>query len=291
MRTYSPALRLPRKAALMAREARYLARHPTERKLIRDNDRFQGIHAGEDCFILGNGPSLIEDDLSVLADDVVFTVNNLTADDLGAGIYPRYHVLSDRRFFSLDPDSQVDAPMLATLRKIFVGDRSPVCFAPSSEAGFIRAHRLDTNGNVSYFCNPFYFSDYYVIRTDATRIIPRFCSVVQHAVLLAIHMGFQRIYLLGCDTTNIIANISAALNDNADKYYAYEVSPELNAWFSAQFAKRTMERCAESYLEVLIGFRFLWLYCVNTGVELVNCSSRSVVDSIPRRRLHDVRPN
>ncbi|WP_143267089.1 hypothetical protein [Amycolatopsis thailandensis] len=275
----------------MAREARYLARHPAERKLIRDNERFRGVHAGEECFILGNGPSLTDDDLSVLADDVVFTVNNLTIDDLDAVIYPRYHVLSDRRFFSLDLNSPLDASMLETLRKIFVGEQSPACFVPSSEAGFVREHRLDTNENVSYFCNPFYFSDYYIIRADATRIIPRFCSVVQHAVLLAIHMGFRRIYLLGCDTTNIIANIAAALDDSADEFYAYEVSPSLNAWLSTQFTKRTMERCAESYLEVLVGFRFLWQFCLKTGVELVNCSSRSVIDSIPRRRLSDVRPS
>lgn len=281
---YARNLQLLRRGEWAARSTHYLLTHRKERDLIARNDEFRDIHRGDRCFIIGNGPSLIEEDLGSLAAETLFTVNNLQAAKVGAPT-PRYHVISDRRFFSVDPDLPEDREMYETLWSIMAGADAPISFMPSSEHGFIDNVSAGRDKNIRYFCNPLYFSEYYQFSVDLTRVIPRFSSVVQHAILIAAFMGFRRIYLLGCDTTNIVANVNTALVKSAKDSYACEVSGDLDVWLQRQFAKRTMERCAESYLEVLIGFRFLNDFCRSHGIELVNCSSRSVIDSIPRARL------
>ena len=67
----------------------------------------------------------------------------------------------------------------------------------------------------------YYFSDYYQISDNLSRVIPRFSSVIQHCIVVAIHLGFRQIYLLGCDTTNIVANVQTAMEESADSSYAY----------------------------------------------------------------------
>ena len=44
-------------------------------KTLDMNKEFENKYAGKRCFILGNGPSLKDEDLSVLKDEYVFTVN------------------------------------------------------------------------------------------------------------------------------------------------------------------------------------------------------------------------
>ena len=287
MRTYRSSLAPLRHLELSLRSRMYLAGHPEEQELIQRNSEFRALHRGERCFILGNGPSLSTEDVSLLRDDVVFTVNNLTREHI-QGVRPRFHVISDRRFFSLDSAVVQDQVMLATLRSIFLDPQRPLSFVPTTAAEFIRVNALDNKGGVNYFCNPFYFSDYYRVSNDVTKVIPRFSSVVHHAIIIATFMGFTEIYLLGCDATNIVANINTALQVGTSGQYCYPVSADLDEWFKQQLGKRNMERCAESYLEVLVGFRYLFDYCRNRGVRLVNCSSQSVIDSIPRRTLSEV---
>ncbi|MFE0750726.1 hypothetical protein [Gordonia sp. NPDC058843] len=230
--------------------------------------------------------------MSSLVGQVVFTVNNLLASEIGSPA-PSYHVISDRRFFSMESESPSDRWMIDRLTDIVsvdgTGDpRPPTTFVPSSEMGRLEGFVLGRGHDIRYFCNPYYFSDYYHLATDLTRVIPRFSSVIQHAVVIAVFLGFDEIYLLGCDTTNIVANVQTALDESVDSSYAYEVSPEVDRWLRAQYLKRDMERYAESFLEVLVAFRFIADFCHRQGVRLVNCSSKTVVDSIARARLRDV---
>lgn len=292
MRTYSALLQPARFVSWRSRAALYLGRNPVERAAIEANHELRGRHNGSRCFILGNGPSLRDEDLSLLAGEFTFTVNNLVAERVGAPS-PSYHVISDRRFFSADGDTASGRWMRDELTEIVSARgecdaRPPTTFVPSSEKGRLEGFLSGHAHDLRYFCNPFYFSDYYQIDDDITSVIPRFSSVIQHAILIAAFMGFEEIYLLGCDATNIVANISTALETSVESSYAYEVTSELDSWLRLQYDKRNMERCAESFLEVMIAFRFISYFADKRGIKLVNCSSKTVVDSIARAKLRDI---
>lgn len=292
MKSHSPILQPVRTAVWHARARRYLAAHPAERDAIMSNSILRDKHYGKRCFILGNGPSLLDDDLSVLDGEILFTVNNLDAMEIGAPM-PQYHVISDRRFFSMDVDSPTDRAMVERLVRITSKpgggfQQPPTTFVPSSEIGRMETFASGRSYDFRYFCNPYYFSDFYELSTDISQVIPRFSSVIQHAVIIAMHLGFKKIYLLGCDTTNIVANVQTALEQSVADSYAYAVTHDIDQWLREQYLKRDMERCAESFLEVLVAFRFLSTFCRRRGVDLVNCSSKTIVESIARSPLPDI---
>ena len=59
--------------------------HPWRSHTRKALQKFQDIHAGKRCFILGNGPSLKQTDLSKLKNEFTFGMNRiyLAFDDLG----------------------------------------------------------------------------------------------------------------------------------------------------------------------------------------------------------------
>ena len=68
--------------------------------ILSQNNRFKNIHSGERCFILGNGPSLKNVDLSLLADEFVFTVNNFAFIDGFEKAKTNVHLWMDLAFFN-----------------------------------------------------------------------------------------------------------------------------------------------------------------------------------------------
>lgn len=286
MRTFDRTKQPLRRTELGLRQFGYAASHRSEMSLLKRNEGLRDVYRGQRCFVVGNGPSLASANLASISGEVLIGVNNLNLSHfLGAG--PQFQVISDRRWFALDPMNDNDREVREQLAS--VAAQSGAVLMPSSEAGRADALGLGSATKNFYFCNPFYFSDYYHVSHDFTGFIPRFSSVVHHAILLALHLGMSEIYLLGCDATNIVANVNSALGRSSAEQYGYPVSARLDRWLvNQQLNTRTMERSAESFLEVLIGYRFLNEYCTKRGVKLLNCSSATVVDSIQRVALHDV---
>jgi hypothetical protein len=58
---------------------------------LKDNRKFHGIHAGQRCFIIGNGPSILKEELTPLKDEVCISVSNFYKHPLYSTIQPRYH--------------------------------------------------------------------------------------------------------------------------------------------------------------------------------------------------------
>jgi len=60
---------------------------------------FDNKHKGERCFILGNAPNLIDEDLNLLKDETIFITNRgYKAREHGLTHY-NYHVVVDQKFY------------------------------------------------------------------------------------------------------------------------------------------------------------------------------------------------
>ena len=51
--------------------------HPLRRQSVRGLARFEDLHRGQRCFIIGNGPSLKQMDLSPLQNEITFGMNRI----------------------------------------------------------------------------------------------------------------------------------------------------------------------------------------------------------------------
>ena len=142
--------------------------------------------------------------------------------------------------------------------------------------------------DINCFVDSFKMTDKYNWKMDYSKVVPAFGTVVQYAITLAIYMGFTEIYLLGCDNTGILVTINSILKNNMNDMYSYSVGNEEKERMEKMVSINGLEEYCKSYLYTLQDYRRLYEYCYKKNIKLVNCSSTTVLDSIPKMSLDRV---
>lgn len=255
---------------------------------LANNRRFKGMHKNQRCFILGNGPSLKEEDLSQLGNEIVFTVNQASRNPQFGMLKSNYHFWADPNFFKISKENPEDIELLNTMMSAADFNHDMQCFFPIQQMDFVHDFGIDKKLNVNYFYTGLYMYDGFSKEIDFAKCVAGFGTVVQWCITMAIYMGFKEIYLLGCDNTSIITTVKSVLHKNDDSDYAYNVSENEKKRMEKMLANSSLEAYLQSYLRTLQDYRRLYDYCRERGIELVNCSAETVIDSIPKMRLIDV---
>lgn len=260
-----------------------------EARCISDNESFRNIHKGQRCFILGNGPSIKQQDLSKLEHEIVFSVNQISRHPQFEKIKPTYHFWSDPGFFNLSEDKPEDMELLRTMVDVNTSDNHPTCFYPYEYKWFVKKYKLDEKIDIHYYKQAaIHMIDEYDLPMDFARYIPSFGTVVQYCIAMAIYMGFDDIYLLGCDSTGIVHQINLLLNDSTVNSYAYEVSENEKKRLQNVIVNHPIEEWAGNFYFLLQNYRYLYEYCRGRNIRLWNASSSTVITSIPRVCYEDL---
>lgn len=158
------------------------------------NAALRSRHEGQRCFILGNGPSLAEENVSLLTNELLISCNQGQIFTEANGLKPRYHAFIDTIF--LGPEFSEFLDEMIRLQAI----NGTILLTSSQIAEAIRERVPDTD---LFETHQFLISDY--VRRPASRMPDLteaqfgFLSVVHMALTFAIFMGFKEIFLLGCD--------------------------------------------------------------------------------------------
>lgn len=157
--------------------------------ILSSNERrlrkFKNKHKGERCFILGNGPSLNEIDLSLLKDEVTFGVNGIYLNEDKMGFAPTYYVVEDI-FVAEDRAPEINAYHKPDAK--FFGNYLHYCIEPDSKTLW-----LNIRANYKEYENFPFFS------RNALRQVWVGGTVSYISMQLAYYMGFEEVYLVGFD--------------------------------------------------------------------------------------------
>lgn len=168
-------------------------------------EKYKGIHKGKRCFIVATGPSLTLEDLDRINDEYSFSMNSII------NLYDRTNY---RPTYYMIQDGNVERKLR---QKLLMVDRG-VSFMGISDASGIKdvitkkqAERYKTqfdfyNLNIAYHMYDMCYSedDHIVTKfsSDCADGIFDGCTVTYSAIQMACYMGFDEIYLLGCDTNH-----------------------------------------------------------------------------------------
>lgn len=148
----------------------------TEARRLR---KFKNKHLGEDCFIIGNGPSLNKMDLGLLNDYHTFGMNKI-------------YLIFKRSNLKLSYLTAVNQLVIQQSQGIYEDFDCPIFLSHDNSKGVIqkRSHiyRLATTGGISW---PF--------SETIEQPIYEGCTVTFIALQLAYYMGFRRVFLVGVD--------------------------------------------------------------------------------------------
>jgi hypothetical protein len=140
-------------------------------------ERFRDCHKGQDCFIIGNGPSLRKMDLSQLCNYHTFGLNKIYLLSQQVELDLSYHVSVNPLVIeqSIEEFTKLECPS-------FLAYRPSIPFLNSSD----RFYYLATDARCSFY-------------SDITKPIYEGYTVTYVAMQIAYFMGFSRVFLIGVD--------------------------------------------------------------------------------------------
>jgi hypothetical protein len=218
--------------------------NPQRRRSVKALEKYHNSHRGERCFILGNGPSLKETDLSLLRGEITFGLNRIYLLFDALGFTTTYLVVINT--LVIEQFANEIQPLM--LPK-FVSWRGRHWISDSQDTFF-----LDTD-----YTPPPAFSE------DVTGRVFEGATVTYVAMQLAFYMGFEEVILVGVDhsfstegTPNkTIVSQGDDPNHFAPEYFGVGISwqlPDLKASeFAYEMAREAYDRSGRRILDATIG--------------------------------------
>ena len=271
-------------------EAGELLANPAMRAEIKRNQKFRFKLAGKRCFILGNGPSLRDEDLNKLRGEIVFTCNNIGKSGLLDGIVPFAHFMTDIRLVNGEDASSRRSRIAENVRLLKRQYAQPLLFLGYGLRDFAIESGLAEEFETHYIFQSLYsYSPKYI--PDLCRSVPSTPTVVQAAILAAFYMGFCEVYLLGCDCTGFLS-LATVLSDynRSQMSYAYKTDETDRKIISNVMSQSTTAEELSNYARLFRDYQLMNEYCKGKGIKLVNLSSGGILNELPRARLEDIIP-
>jgi hypothetical protein len=157
--------------------------------------QLKNLHAGQKrCFIIGNGPSIRQQDLTKLKNEIVFVTNSFVHHDQYNEINPTYYCVTIDLIKYNDFDTDWYPLMLERTAN------TPKFFSLPTKS-FVRKHNLFVNHPIFYLnCVDIPIWETKSMSLDITKEVHYGNTlIIDFCLPLAFYMGFSKIYLLGCD--------------------------------------------------------------------------------------------
>ena len=253
-------------------------------KELRRNTEFIDSQSGE-CYVIGNGPSLNRVNLAALKDQFVITCNLFPRVSGYENVNSNAHVVVDSIFFDNRQDAKYGNTELNAIWKDICKVKSPI-FVPLSGREYIVSNRIDQEADIHYLdilTNEIPDRTGNKLKIDITKSINSYVNVVQFSIVLAINYGFKKIGLVGCDTTGIIGLINAAYDNDDMEYHAYSGKSDGSKKLLSEIVNNN-GLADVLYWESFnfLGFKRLHDLCKEQGIELLNYTDKTLLDSVPK---------
>ena len=225
----------------------YMKNYHKYHKVVRENIKFKDIHAGDTCYILGNGPSIKTLNIDKIIGKDIFTVNAMVTSDLFDILAPKFHCITDYLVYEKYKDKVMEK-VLTTSTDFFLNRRVYADLGHFENTHYTCNMKIPTSAN---------------LHLDIDKNASTFVNVVPYAIMIAIYMGYTRIVLWGCDF-----NFFASRKDA----HFYEIGKSVRreeTLFQDLFGSAIA--CREHY--------YLNEYAEKHGITILNATPNSLLDA------------
>lgn len=216
-------------------------------------------HKGERCFILGTGPSLNETNVSLLRNETCIGVNMLYKGLERWGVSCRYYSITDPRIWY-----HIHGDLMKIDSIFFVSEEIQLTLPGTID--YSKCFVLKTIPG-SMWVDGIFSTDLTVGDVNTDNIV---CDALQHAF----YLGFNKVYLLGCDCST-----QHFMHQPGDEPGVYEKTGKYHA-FSDDWRVR--------YERAFISYRICKEAYEKYGREIINCTKNGNLEIFKRMKLEDV---
>ncbi|MCK9351781.1 MAG: hypothetical protein M0P76_03250 [Candidatus Pacebacteria bacterium] len=185
-----------RRTEIRSRVKRVIEKIRTEKELAKMNQGLKDTHKGERCFILGTGPSIKNQDITLLKNEQTFAVAGFYLHHDYDIIHPKFFCIIDVACFGEDKESK---KFIENIAKKVHEDTSVIL--PFSFKNAIEKRGLFAKNKKIYLSqnSRSTFRENGHFNIDIDKQIPVLVNVVFSAMITANYMGFKTMYLLGVE--------------------------------------------------------------------------------------------
>lgn len=245
-----------------------------EMKFLQNNLKFKDCHKGERCFILACGPSIKQQDLTLLKGETCIAVSNFHVHKDYDIIRPRYHCVPD--VLGGHKGVVTEEYAVKWFREIEERTGQSVMFLSAGDKEWIERHGLFRNKEVAYLYFGGGWDDIERTGIDLTRSVPGVWSVSVMALAIAVYMGFKDICLLGCDHDWIL-HYGTSAHFYAEDESILATRPGYDEWW-IQDLGATFESQAGLWRQ----YKSIQRLAIDEDINVFNATEGGLLDVFPR---------
>lgn len=266
-----------------------------DRKILSKNLELKNIHAGKRCFLIGAGPSITTTDLSKLNKEFTFVVNQFETNKQYMALKPKFHIIAGGNYYlesgpeywrnSFKEKSQ----LISSETKIIVGiGAKPVI----EKQGLFKQHQIYFLGTQGIF------SDKVPFNISLDRYIPNPKNSILMCLIAAVWMGFDEIYLLGCEHSFLNKPLGPNKSLSFDHSYddpAFNLGQVDNEVLKKYLTPKNMDFTYEanmaSVLQLFQNYRLFYAKALKThpNLKIFNATPDSFLDIFPVVKFNDIK--
>jgi hypothetical protein len=228
---------------------------------------FKDRHKGERCFVIGNGPSLTAEILDRLMDEYTFAVNRIAKIFDRTDWRPTYYVgITDALYDGRHSKDILQG--IHSAKAAFCWDHYRDKPEVTSKGNVVFVHCSHAEDAPAGRAQDDWWSDDIAVRLD------KFGVAVYSALQVAAYMGFEAIYLVGCDGNYKKPADGKDLSHFDNAYRPFDVVPNYDYEELNRALQRTHE-IAEAASK-------------RSGFKIYNCSPMSAITAHEKIDLESV---
>lgn len=247
------------------------------RNMPKRLENLQDVYSGKRCFIMGNGPSLNRMNLDLFSKEYVFASNKC---------YLLFDRISWKPSFYVAVDKRV-VPDIATEINNLTNDLPATRFF--FPAHFREKWIINSHSNV-YWYPEVHFDENNLpngmFTLDAAEWVSSVTTVTIAALQLAVYLGFNPIYLIGCDTSYSIPstvkfergnvkNITSTKNDDPN-HFDSRYFGEGSKWHDPRVDR------------MIFHYQQAQQVCKSAGIKVFNATIGGDLEIFPRINYEDL---
>ncbi|HRG63802.1 MAG TPA: hypothetical protein PLP75_12400 [Burkholderiales bacterium] len=253
------------------------------KQLTQKNIKLHNKHLGERCFILGSGPSIKSQDLTLLKNENFIALNNFyvhnSFQEMTSGIGSKYYLTAPTHQPQTRQEwvnwlSDMSNNMPTKVQMLF-----GINNYPDNIHNIVSEAQLFTSNELYWYYPQSYTSD--KLSLDLVSPITSAGTASIYALIFALYMGFKEIYLVGCDHNYICLK-------NEKDYRFYEKALHQNneeARINELVSSSTNTREFASQSQIFNLYNKLHK---STITNIYNLSSISLLDIFPNREFDTI---
>lgn len=206
----------------LAYDAKSLITYYKFKHLIEKNTQLKGIHKDDRCFIIGSGPSIEKQNLSLLKDEVIIALNNFyvhpTFNEVMDGKRPKYYLTAPTH----GPNNKETWAKWLEDISLHTPHKTKMIFGvnnyPDNIACILEEYRLFNEKDVFWYATTNRYVEKYGFKErymNLTQPVMSCNAASVYALMFAVYMGFKKIYLIGIEHSQLCCR----LNNSRKNFY------------------------------------------------------------------------